>query len=72
VKFRWTLNGVSSRPLKGTGETRCRPSRRLAWLRDHTVSKTTWVSTFGDLLPDLNTLHEGVAIVSNGHQALKG
>ena len=29
---------VSSMPLKGTGETRGKPSRGRAWLRDHRVS----------------------------------
>jgi hypothetical protein len=29
---------VSSMPLKGSGETRGKPSRGRAWLRDHLVS----------------------------------
>ena len=54
-----TLGEVSSMPLKGTGETRGKTSRRPAWLRGHKVSSNEVISTYGEQGPWLKTLPDG-------------
>ena len=55
---------VSSRPLKGTGEARGNAANRPGLAKEIARRvQTTWISTYGEVVPCLKTLPDGTASV---------